>query len=249
LLSGQIAVSINNSILYENLEQKVMDRTEEVVRQKDIIEHERQQSEKLLLNILPAETAAELKLTGKAQPQRFENVTVLFTDFVGFSKISEQLNPDVLLEALGFYFAAFDEITSRYGLEKIKTIGDSYMCAGGLPLPDDRNTEKTVAAAIEIRDFMLKTKKERIAAEKPVFDCRIGVHTGPVIAGIIGTKKFAYDIWGNTVNIASRMESYGEINKVNLSGETYELIKDKFEFTFRGKIELKHEQFIDMYYC
>lgn len=248
LLSGQIAVSINNSILYENLEQKVMDRTEEVVKQKDIIEHERQQSEKLLLNILPFETATELKLTGKAQPQRFENVTVLFTDFVGFSKVSEQLNPDMLLEVLGFYFAAFDEIISKYDLEKIKTIGDSYMCAGGLPLPDENNTEKTIAAAIEMRNFILSTKQERIASGKHSFDCRIGIHTGSVIAGIIGTKKFAYDIWGDTVNTAARMEQNGQEGKINISGATYELIKHLFHCTHRGRIEAKHKGLIDMYF-
>jgi len=249
LLSGQIAVSINNSILYENLEQKVQDRTEEIVQQKNIIEKEKQQSEKLLLNILPAETAAELKRTGKSQPQRFDNVTVLFTDFVSFSKISEPLEPDEMLESLSFYFGAFDEIVSRYGLEKIKTIGDSYMCAGGLPVRDEANTEKTVAAAIEMRDFVLKTTPERKKNGKPVFQCRFGVHTGQVIAGIIGNKKFAYDIWGNTVNIASRMESSGVPNKVNLSGETYDQIKDKFECTYRGKIALKHEGYIDMFFA
>ena len=248
LLSGQIAVSINNSILYENLEQKVADRTEEIVRQKDIIEQERQQSEKLLLNILPEETAIELKRTGKAEPQRFEKVTVLFTDFVDFSKISEQLTPDVLLEALGFYFAAFDEIISQYDLEKIKTIGDSYMCAGGLPLPDERNIEKTVTAAIEMRDFVLKSKRERTASGKPCFDCRIGVHTGSVIAGIIGTKKFAYDIWGDTVNTAARMQQKGEANRINISGTTYELIKHSFECTHRGRIEAKNKGLVDMYF-
>jgi len=248
LLSGQIAVSINNSILYENLEQKVADRTEEIVLQKNIIEHERQQSEKLLLNILPEETAIELKRTGKTEPRRFEKVTVLFTDFVDFSKISEQLTADVLLEGLSFYFAAFDDIISRYDLEKIKTIGDSYMCAGGLPLPDEKNIEKTVTAAIEMRDFVLKSKPERVASGKPCFDCRIGVHTGSVIAGIIGTKKFAYDIWGDTVNTAARMQQKGEANRINISGTTYELIKHSFYCTHRGRIEAKNKGLIDMYF-
>ena len=248
LLSGQIAVSINNSILYENLEQKVADRTEEIVRQKDVIEYERQQSEKLLLNILPEETAIELKRTGTAQPKRFEDVTVLFTDFVDFSKFSEQLTPDALLEALGFYFGAFDDIIPRYNLERIKTIGDSYMCAGGLPSHDEENTEKTVAAAIEMRDFIIRAKRERTTSGKPCFDCRIGIHTGSVIAGIVGTKKFAYDIWGDTVNTASRMQEKGEANRINISGSTYEKIKLQYNCHHRGKIEAKNKGFIDMYF-
>jgi class 3 adenylate cyclase len=197
---------------------------------------------------LPEETAIELKRTGKSQPKRFDNVTVLFTDFVDFSKISEQFTPDALLEALGFYFGAFDEIISRYDLEKIKTIGDSYMCAGGLPLADKENSEKTVAAAIEMRDFILQCKQERMALGKPFFDCRIGIHTGSVIAGIVGSKKFAYDIWGDTVNTAARMQQRGEANRINVSGSTYELIKLQYQCHHRGKIEAKNKGLIDMYF-
>ncbi len=229
------------------LELKVAERTAQINQQKNEIEKERQKSESLLLSILPEEIAEELKATGKASPHRFEKVSVLFTDFVDFSKASDELKPNELLNEINFYFSAFDEIISRYGLEKIKTIGDSYMCAGGLPVADDTNPSNTVAAAMEIRDFIIKVKVERLAVGKKYFDCRIGIHTGPVIAGITGTKKFAYDIWGTSVNIASQMESSGIPNRVNMSSVTYELVKDKFTCNYRGKIESKHKRFIDMY--
>jgi PAS domain S-box-containing protein len=231
----------------QTLEQKVAERTEQINQQKNEIEIEKQKSESLLLSILPEEIAEELKATGKAKPHRFEKVSVLFTDFVDFSMASELITPDELLNEINYYFSAFDEIISKYKLEKIKTIGDSYMCAGGLPVPDDDNPINTVAAAMEIKNFIVKEKEERQASGRTYFDCRIGVHTGPVIAGIIGTKKFSYDIWGNTVNIASQMENRGVPNKVNMSGVTYEYVKQKFDCTYRGKIESKHERLIDMY--
>lgn len=241
LLSGQIAVSIENAILYENLEQKVAERTEE-------LEREKQKSDELLLNILPFETAEELKLKGTTTPRKFEKVTVMFSDFKGFTKLSENLSPEELVEEIGTCFSAFDQIIDKYNLEKIKTIGDAYMCVGGLPVPNSTHAIDMVSAAMEIIDFIEQRKQKQISEGKPVFEIRIGLHTGPVIAGVVGAKKFVYDIWGDTVNTASRMESSSEVGKVNISGSTYNSICNKFECSYRGKIEAKNKGEIDMYF-
>ena len=209
---------------------------------------EKKRSEDLLLNILPEEVAEELKINGSAKAKDFDEVTVLFTDFKNFTSMTEQLSAQELVNEINYCYCAFDNIITKFGIEKIKTIGDSYMCAGGLPVANKTNAGDTVKAALEIRDFVLKEKKTREAEGEIFFDIRIGLHTGPVIAGIVGIKKFAYDIWGDTVNIASRMESSGEAGKVNISGETYQLIKDKFNCTYRGKIEAKNKGMIDMYF-
>jgi class 3 adenylate cyclase len=200
------------------------------------------------LNILPAEVAEELKEKGHADAKQFDEVTVLFTDFKGFTAIAERLSPQDLVKDIDLCFKEFDRITEKYGIEKIKTIGDSYMCAGGLPVENLTNSRDTVNAALEIRDFMLAQKRIREAQGGSFFEIRIGIHTGPVVAGIVGVKKFAYDIWGDTVNIASRMESSGEPGKVNISGSTYELIKESFTCLHRGKIDAKHKGMIDMYF-
>jgi len=209
------------------------------------IAKEKKRSEALLLNILPFETAKELKEKGKSEAKLFDDVTVMFTDFKGFTLISEKLSPSELVAEIDACFSTFDEIVTRYNIEKIKTIGDSYMCAGGLPVPKKDNAADVVAAALEFRDFMVKRKS---GAGNPGFEIRIGIHTGSVVAGIVGTKKFAYDIWGDTVNIASRMESSGEPGKVNISEITYEQVKDKFTCTHRGKIQAKNKGEIDMYF-
>jgi class 3 adenylate cyclase len=206
---------------------------------------EKERSEALLLNILPYETARELKEKGKSDAKMFDEVTVMFTDFKDFTKISEKLSPAELVAEIDTCFKAFDNIITKFNIEKIKTIGDSYMCAGGLPVPNKTNATDVVNAALEIRDFMLKRKSE---TGHPKFEIRIGIHTGPVVAGIVGIKKFAYDIWGDTVNIASRMESSGETGKVNISNGTYELVKDKFTCIHRGKIQAKNKGEIDMYF-
>jgi class 3 adenylate cyclase len=232
----------------QTLEQKVIERTEEISRQKNTIEKEKQKSDLLLLNILPEETAEELKAIGRSIPKRYEKATVMFTDFVNFSMRSEEITPDELINEINFYFSAFDTIISKYNLEKIKTIGDSYMCAGGLPVANNTHPQDMVKAALEIRAFILQVKKEKLASGKRYFDCRIGIHTGALIAGIAGIKKFVYDIWGDTVNIASRMEGSCEPNMINISGSTYELVKDSFQCSYRGKIESKHNRFIEMYY-
>ncbi len=213
-----------------------------------IIEVERQRSDELLLNILPASIATELKETGKAKARKFNEVTVLFTDFKNFTNISETLSPEELVEELDKCFKAFDFIISSYtDIEKIKTIGDAYMCATGL---SDRRTlpSNMVKAALEMQQFLEEQRQERQRLGKPYFEARIGIHTGPAVAGVVGVKKFAYDIWGDTVNIASRMEANCLPGKVNISETTYNLIKYKFDCEYRGKIEAKHKGMIDMYY-
>jgi len=204
-----------------------------------IIEQEKDRSDKLLLNILPADTAEELKENGSAQARSYSNVTILFTDFKGFTELSATLSPPALVKEIHFCYMAFDEIMVRHGVEKIKTIGDAYMAAGGLPKPNNSHPVDVTLAAIEIREFMDKLIKQRKQVGKPYFEIRIGIHTGPVVAGVVGIHKFAYDIWGDAVNIASRMESNSQPGKINISSATYELIKDQFQCTPRGKISVK----------
>ena len=211
-----------------------------------IIEAENKRSESLLLNILPEETAQELKLNGEVQAKKFDSATVLFTDFRGFSSFAEKADPKHLVRSIDFYFKKFDMIVTRYGLEKIKTIGDSYMCAGGLPRVSQNHAKNAINAAkdmINLVNIQLQSQDDLIH-----FEIRIGVHTGPVVAGIVGTKKWQYDIWGDTVNIASRMESKSEIGKVNLSETTYNDIKDEFPCEYRGEIEVKNRGLLKMYY-
>ncbi len=232
----------------ERLEKTVEERTVEVVKEKNEANKQRQRSDELLLNILPQEVAEELKSKGEAESKLIDNVTVLFTDFKGFTAMSEQLTAKELVRDIHECFSAFDHIMEKYGMEKIKTIGDAYMASGGLPTVNETHATDAVNAAIEILQFIEDGKALKIAKDLPYFDIRIGVHTGPVVAGIVGVKKFAYDIWGDTVNTASRMESSGEAGKVNISGTTYELVKDQFIFTHRGKIQAKGKGELDMYY-
>jgi adenylate cyclase len=218
-------------------------------KQRNKISVEKKRSEKLLLNILPAETAEELKATGTAKTKRLDLVSVLFTDFKNFTQASEILSPEDLVAEINFCYSEFDRIVERFGIEKIKTIGDSYMCAGGLPVSNHTHPYDVVCAGLEMVKFIEKNKKERIQNGLPYFELRLGIHSGPVVAGIVGIKKFAYDIWGDTVNTASRMESSGEVGKVNISGTTYELVKEKFNCMYRGKIEAKNKGVIDMYFA
>ncbi len=211
-----------------------------------VIMKERKKSDKLLLNILPVKVAEELKHKGTAEARQFDNVTVLFTDFVGFTTVSERLTPKELVEELHQCFKAFDEITAKYGIEKIKTVGDAYLAVCGLPLPDASHAEKVIRAAMEIRDF-IKVRKEQLGDS--TFNIRIGVNSGTVVAGIVGVKKFAYDIWGDTVNTAARMEQNSEPGKINITDNTYQLIKDKFTCTYRGEHAAKNKGMLKMYFA
>ena len=209
-------------------------------------------SDELLLNILPTEVAEELKAKGHADAKHFDQVTILFTDFKGFTEASERMSPQELVEELNVCFKAFDHIITALGIEKIKTIGDAYMCAGGLPDPKSSSPADVVGAALEMQAFMKQRKTERDAQGKPAFEMRAGIHTGPVVAGIVGVKKFAYDIWGDTVNIASRMESSGEVGQVNISEATDALVRELagrlFHFTPRGKVQAKGKGEMEMFF-
>jgi class 3 adenylate cyclase len=207
---------------------------------------EKRVSESLLLNILPSEVADELRSKGIVSPKYFEDVTILFTDFVGFTLSTEKLAAEELVELLHDYFTAFDKIVARYKLEKMKTIGDSYMCICGLPLRNPAHPVDVVMAAFE----MLEAVRERERSNSPAkWKVRIGIHTGPVIAGVVGINKFAFDIWGDTVNYSSRMESSGEANRINLSERTYSRVKDFFECEYRGKVQTKDKRDLDMYFA
>ena len=219
-------------------------------RAKRAIEKEKDRSEGLLRNILPEDIAEELKAKGEADARLIDEVTILFTDFKGFTAISEQLTARELVDELNECFKAFDHIITARGIEKIKTIGDAYMCAGGLSGTKGSSPLQVVLAALEMQDYMVKRKSERALHGLPGFDMRLGIHTGPVVAGIVGVKKFQYDIWGDTVNIASRMESSGEVGMVNISEATHALVQATLglRFTQRGKVQAKGKGELEMYF-
>jgi class 3 adenylate cyclase len=218
--------------------------------QRNRIGKEKKRSEELLLNILPEATAKELKEKGHADAQLINQVTVLFTDFKGFTAISEQLSPKELVKDLHECFSAFDHICEKHGIEKIKTIGDAYMAAGGLPTPNSTHAQDTVQAALEMAAFVAESKSRKQAVGLPFFEIRIGIHTGPVVAGIVGVKKFQYDIWGDTVNTAARMESNSAVGNVNISQTTFGLVKNNpaFSFEHRGKMVVKGKGAVEMYF-
>lgn len=225
----------------KSLEAKIEIRTSE-------LKQEKEKSDGLLLNILPVEVAEELKNTGGLKARKFDAVSILFTDFVGFTSISEKLTPEELVDEIHHCFSAYDKIIEQAGLEKIKTVGDAYIAVCGMPQKDIQHALKVVKAAKAIQEFMKTYQEERKSAGRPFFEVRIGINSGPVIAGIVGIKKYAYDIWGDTVNTAARMEQNCDPGKINISGITYEIVKDKFNCSYRGKIEAKNKGRIDMYY-
>ncbi|MCS6905605.1 MAG: adenylate/guanylate cyclase domain-containing protein [Bacteroidia bacterium] len=229
------------------LEAKVAQRTAQLQAANEALFEEKKKSDALLLNILPFETAEELKSTGRAEPRNYAMVSVLFTDFVNFTAAAARLTPNQLISELQACFTAFDDITVQRGLEKIKTIGDAYMCAGGIPKPNVTNPIDTVLAGLQMQEFMvqyIQSRQDNWAG----WYARLGIHTGPIVAGVVGKKKYAYDIWGDTVNIASRIESMGEANKVNISEVTYGYVKDFFTCTYRGKLPIKNKGEIGMYF-
>ena len=237
------------------LEMEVRKRTAEIEAQKTEIERqnallatEKDKVEKLLSNILPKDTIEELKTKGKATARHFRLASVMFTDFEGFTKISSNLRPHELVQALDAYFIKFDEITGKHNIQQIKTIGDSYMCAGGLPIRNRNNPIDIILAAFEIQRYIETQNVQKRINKEDTWNLRIGIHSGEVIAGVIGTKRFAYDIWGDTVNIASALEHHGEAGKINISGNTFDLVNDFFDCTFRGKIKTKSPDEVEMYF-
>ncbi|MEM7182178.1 MAG: adenylate/guanylate cyclase domain-containing protein [Spirochaetota bacterium] len=244
ILGEQLAGIIYSS----NLFQQVQKEKEKAIQAQKEAEQERQKSDSLLLNILPKDIAKSLKETGYSEPVQFDSVSVLFTDFKGFTEIAERLTPAELVKELDGCFVQFDKITERYNLEKLKTIGDSYMCAGGIPQKNTTHAVDSILAALEIQNFMNKLKELKELQNLHYWEIRLGIHSGPLVAGVIGEKKFAYDVWGDTVNIASRMESSGTPGRINISGQTYEMVQKFFNCEYRGKIDAKSKGQVDMYY-
>ncbi len=240
LIAGLAVAFIIAIILYRNYRNKI--------KVNKLLDRQNAEIETLILNILPEEVAHELQKNGNATPRYYESASVLFTDFKSFSLHADALSPQEVVTELNECFVAFDEIIIKYNLEKIKTIGDSYMCAGGIPTEDDEHYINIIKAALEIRDYMATRNAVREASGQPAWDIRIGVNTGPIVAGVVGRKKYAYDIWGGTVNVASRMESNGEPGRVNISAATYEFVKHKYECKHRGKIMAKNVGEVDMYF-
>jgi len=212
------------------------------------LETEKTKSDELLLNILPAKIASELKERNEVEPRYYDAVTIMFTDFKGFTRLAEASEPRALINDLSQYFSAFDEIIERHNLEKLKTIGDAYMCAGGLPEENRTHPVDACLAALEIQEFMARVNRQREKMRMPPWELRIGLHTGPVMAGVVGKKKFTYDIWGDAVNVAARMESSGEAGRISLSESIYQRVKDQFECEHRGEVDVKNKGLLDMYF-
>jgi class 3 adenylate cyclase len=240
LIAGLGLVSLIIFILYRDYLNKI--------KTNKLLDSQKAEIQSLLSNILPDEVAQELKRDGVATPRFYESASVLFTDFKGFTKLADKLSPQEVIAELNACFNAFDDIIDRHGLEKIKTIGDAYMCAGGIPVADPNHYWNIVRAAKEIQEYIRVRNNEREAQGLPPWEIRIGIHMGPIVAGVVGKKKYAYDIWGSTVNIASRMESNGEPGQINISSALYEMVKSKYHCTYRGKIYAKNVGEIDMYF-
>jgi adenylate cyclase len=212
------------------------------------LNQERTKSDSLLLNILPASIADELKKKDSVSPRHYQSASVLFTDFVGFTQLAEGMSAEELIAELDACFSRFDAIARKHKLEKIKTIGDSYMAVGGVPAANRTHALDSVLAALNIQRFMIELAEKKKTQNQPCWQLRLGIHTGPLVAGVIGREKFAYDVWGDTVNTASRLESSGVAGRINISGTTYEQVKGFFDCEYRGKISAKHKGEIEMYF-
>jgi PAS domain S-box-containing protein len=239
---------IDLTVNLEQINKKLEEKQKEVNRQKKLAEEQKTLADDLLNNIFPYKIAEQLKTKGYAIPKHYKLVSIMFTDFAGFSKLSEQLSIHDLIKELSMYFENFDSIAKAHYIEKIKTIGDAYMCAGGLPIRNKSNPIDTVLAALEIQKFVTEANLVKQNNNQPKWEIRLGIHTGEVIAGVIGKSKMAYDIWGDAVNTAARMESSGEVNKINISGSTYKHVRKYFNCSYRGKVEVRNMGDIDMYF-
>ncbi len=245
---GQLGTAFNSMTRnLQSAQQELRHTAEELETRHQDMEKQRQHSLSLLHNILPSEVAEELQRKGNVDPKYFEDVSILFLDFVGFTLATEKLAAEELVQLLHEYFTTFDRIVERYGLEKLKTIGDAYMCAGGLPVRNPSHPVDIVMAAFEMIESVEQTRRSGIGPRN--WGARIGIHTGPVIAGVVGIQKFAFDIWGDTVNYSSRMESSGQRNRINLSASTYSRVKDFFHCEKRGKIPIKEGREVEMYFA
>jgi len=244
LLALQVSAAIRNAKHFEEMNLLLAEMNQLYSQ----LHAERRKSEELLLNTLPRKIADELKQTGKVKPVYYQSASILFTDFKDFTKLAEQLTPEELVEELDYCFSSFDMIIEAHNLEKLKTIGDSYMCVGGIPTPNPTHAIDAVLAALQIQAFMGWRRQEKIQNNQPYWEIRIGIHSGPLLAGVIGKKKFTYDVWGDAVNIASRMESSSLPGAINISQSTFELVKDFFDCEYRGKIAVKNKGDIDMYF-
>jgi class 3 adenylate cyclase len=246
--TGLMIASISMGLLFAVL-LLIVGRADRIIRQRtEELNEARRQSDELLLNILPKNIADELKQSGRVEAIEHDCVTVMFTDFKNFTRIAPLLTPYELIGELDYCFSKFDEISSQHNIEKLKTIGDSYMCAGGIPIPNKSHPIDVIEAALKIQAFMEQRKTEKEQAKQPYWDIRIGIHTGALVAGVIGSQKFAYDVWGDTVNTASRLESASDPGKINISRATYERVKEQFKCDYRGKIGVKNKEPLDMYF-
>ena len=244
-LGGLVIIFFLVTNTFERTKNNALNRL--LTKQKEL-EAEQVKSENLLLNIFPVEIAQELKAKGKAEAKQHDLVTVLFADIVNFTKTAENLSPKALVAELDYCFSNFDAIVGKHKLEKVKTIGDAYMAAAGVPATNTATAEDAVLAGLDMQTFAAKRKIEKTELHEAYFEFRVGIHTGPVVAGVVGDKKFVYDIWGDTVNLAARMQQSGETNKVNISEHTHKLVQHKFKCVSRGKLEAKHKGILEMFF-
>lgn len=214
----------------------------------DTLERERRRSEALLLNILPKSIVEELKHAGRSEPRHYPSATILFTDIVGFTRMAEKTSPDALVRDLDAVFSVFDRIVSEHHVVRIKTIGDAYMAAGGVPEPNETHPLDVVQCALDMQKAMQVINQERQKQGKEAWRMRIGVHTGAVSAGVVGMDRFAYDLWGDAVNVASRMESHGEADRVNISEATYMHVASAFKTESRGCVPVKNRGELKMFF-